>query len=153
MTLQKIKYPGELPQCKLDPIIKELRAVHDMNQEDIYNFVNSPLGLVEDALQGTSYKVLRDENRKCYTIAKTHVALPRMRHQDFIMHVKNLGLSIDIENREFKIAYDDYTIAIVHMDIPHCMTQYAIEDGEDPEVLQELFHVMVQYANTPVEWR
>ena len=68
--MKKIYFVGELSQEELDPIVKELREIHKMNYEDIYNFVNSPIGLVEDALEFTSYKVLRDENCKCVTIVK-----------------------------------------------------------------------------------
>lgn len=68
--MKRIKYVGELTQEQLDPIVKELREIHDMNNEDIFNFVNSPIGLVEDALEFTNYKVLRDENCKCVTIIK-----------------------------------------------------------------------------------
>ena len=68
--MERIFFVGELSQRELDPIVKELREVHDMNDDDIFNFVNSPIGLVEDALEFTSYMVLRDENCKCVTIVK-----------------------------------------------------------------------------------
>lgn len=76
-----------------------------------------------------------------------------MKHNDFIAAVKKLGLSVQIEDQEMIIAYDDYNVASVQMDIPHCMTQYAIEEGEDPDKLRDLFLLLAQYTDTPIAMR
>ena len=68
--MKRIKFVGELTKEQLDPIVKEVREIHNQNDEDIYNFVNSKLTDVQDALEFTSYKILRDENGRCVTIVK-----------------------------------------------------------------------------------
>lgn len=152
--MKKIKYPGELSQHELDPIVKELKQVHRMNKVDIYNFVNSELGSVEDTLKDTNFKVLRDERRIPFTIVKRYEPLAYMTTEELIMRVQDLGLAIvHQEDGNIEIMYDDYTIAITYDYEQYAMSQYGIEDGEDPEVIKELYYTLTRYANTPVEKR
>ena len=73
--------------------------------------------------------------------------------KEFKKEIKALGLTYDIDRGEIEIAYDDYTIASVNIHERHTMTQYAIEPGEDPEKLEELFLLLVRYAHTPPDKR